>query len=55
MGVLRLVIPMVVRDELVRMERDGGWRMEWRVLGAFVIGSVDSAGSAGKPTEMGNW
>jgi hypothetical protein len=34
---------------------DGGWRMEGRVLGAFVMGSVDSAGSAGKPTEMGNW
>jgi hypothetical protein len=28
--------------------------MEGRVLGAFIMGLVDSAGSAGKPTGMEN-
>jgi hypothetical protein len=28
--------------------------MEGRVLGATIMGLVDSAGSAGKPTKMGN-
>ena len=46
MEVLRLVMQTAVRDEVVKMEG--------RAPGAFVMGLVDSAGSAGKPTKMGN-